>query len=593
MNRLVRGCALAIALVMGGFAAHAEPFAYLSDTLGRQVVVIDTALRQVVANIPIDGAPTAVAIPPVGWLGYVVTDGNALTVLDTSGQRALGKVPVGSDVEAIAYNPANGHLYLKPPYLPFCRGPLPCPAGGVPNMWVQVMEASTFSLLAKVDLPGPPCSMELDPVNPRAYLRGCDSSAVWVTDDVNYRMLATFNTTATLGGQISRSAADGRLYLNDSVNNRVVIVDPEGGASVGTIPAGTTPGAIVMNPSGTRAFVRNAGSNDVSVIDVPRAQVIATILPGVGAAGGMDITPDGQWLYVARPGAGRVTVVSVDTLNTVAEIGVPVGTNAPGHFIGGLSQPPSQAPGPLTGLWWNPAEPGWGMHLAQRSNTVFAAWFTYDPAGAAKWYIASNCQIQPPLACPTCVTNAFCTGNLYEATGPAFFTGPFNAAAVNLTQVGALQMTFQGPDNATITWSVKGNVHNTAIQRQVFRTGASPATDYTDLWFNAFESGWGLGVVQQADLMFVTWYVYDDGGAPVWYFASNCAVSAAGNGCSGKLYRTAGPAGPASGQAFDPSKVRVTEVGQIDVSFTDANNGMISYSVNGRTGTRSITRQVF
>ena len=32
-------------------------------------------------------------------------------------------------------------------------------------------------------------------------------------------------------------------------------------------------------------------------------------------------------------------------------------------------------------MWWNPAESGWGISIAQHASTnqVFAVWYTYDP----------------------------------------------------------------------------------------------------------------------------------------------------------------------------------------------------------------------
>jgi hypothetical protein len=93
--------------------------------------------------------------------------------------------------------------------------------------------------------------------------------------------------------------------------------------------------------------------------------------------------------------------------------------------------------------------------------------------------------------------------------------------------------------------------------------------------------------------MFLTWFVYEDTGRPIWYVASNCTVKANGNGCSGTLYRTSGPPGPITSATFDSSKVRVTAVGTIDATFTDSNNGVITYTAEGVPGSKSITRQLF
>jgi len=97
-------------------------------------------------------------------------------------------------------------------------------------------------------------------------------------------------------------------------------------------------------------------------------------------------------------------------------------------------------------------------------------------------------------------------------------------------------------------------------------------------------------LTQQYQVIFAAWYVYSDAGQPVWYVVPNCAVNAAGNRCTGAVYRTTGPA---FGPTFNPSAVTPFEVGTATFVFTDANNGSLSYTVNGVSGSKNITRQIF
>ncbi len=118
---------------------------------------------------------------------------------------------------------------------------------------------------------------------------------------------------------------------------------------------------------------------------------------------------------------------------------------------------------------------------------------------------------------------------------------------------------------------------------------APPAANYSDLWYNPNESGWGVAFVQHTSGMaFVAWYTYDTFGNPKWYVASSCRV--AGSGCTGTLYETSGPP---FGPSFDPSRVVVRTVGTISFSFSSANSGTMSYTVNGSSGTKSISRQAY
>ena len=243
------------------------------------------------------------------------------------------------------------------------------------------------------------------------------------------------------------------------------------------------------------------------------------------------------------------------------------------------------APGALSGLWWNPSESGWGISFAQRRNVIFAAWYTYDTSGNPKWYVASNCA----MPSGTTGTSGTCTGTLYEVSGPTFFGSSFDPTRVQASTVGSLQVNFRDANNATMSYTVNGQSRTIPIARQVFQSGsASPAVDYTDLWWNPQESGWGMAATQQYGAMFLAWFVYDGSGKPMWYVSPDCVV--AGSRCSGTLYRTTGPA---FGPTFDSSAVHGTAVGSVTMSFTDANNATLSYTVDGASSTKTITRQAF
>ncbi len=74
------------------------------------------------------------------------------------------------------------------------------------------------------------------------------------------------------------------------------------------------------------------------------------------------------------------------------------------------------------------------------------------------------------------------------------------------------------------------------------------------LWWNApaeSESGWGINLAHQGDVIFATWFTYDHSGKPWWL--SMTAAKVADNVYSGDLVETHGPA--FSAVPFDPTKV--------------------------------------
>lgn len=119
------------------------------------------------------------------------------------------------------------------------------------------------------------------------------------------------------------------------------------------------------------------------------------------------------------------------------------------------------------------------------------------------------------------------------------------------------------------------------------------SVDYTDLWYNPSESGWGVNVIQQAQTLFATLFVYGSDNVPHWYVASDLEPATAGsqNVFAGTLYETSGPWFGAA--TFNAASVTDTPVGAMTFTFTDAADGILQYSVNGTPVTKTIQRQTW
>ena len=127
--------------------------------------------------------------------------------------------------------------------------------------------------------------------------------------------------------------------------------------------------------------------------------------------------------------------------------------------------------------------------------------------------------------------------------------------------------------------------------------GAEPnlalATNYTDLWWNPQESGWGVNFTHQGDTIFATWFTYDDARQPWWLIAQL-------DKAAGGVY--AGPVSTVTGPAFgsapfppggSPGGAIETPVGSATVSFANGNAATFSSTVDGTAQTKAISRQVF
>jgi hypothetical protein len=106
------------------------------------------------------------------------------------------------------------------------------------------------------------------------------------------------------------------------------------------------------------------------------------------------------------------------------------------------------------------------------------------------------------------------------------------------------------------------------------------ATNYQDLWWAApppgFESGWGVNLTHEGDIIFLTWFTYDLDGKPLWLSAT-IRKSAPGV-YGGAMYRTTGPA--FSALPWNKANVAATQVGDVTVTFANGNSATFHYTLS-------------
>jgi hypothetical protein len=120
------------------------------------------------------------------------------------------------------------------------------------------------------------------------------------------------------------------------------------------------------------------------------------------------------------------------------------------------------------------------------------------------------------------------------------------------------------------------------------------STNLTDMWVNNQESGWGLFIDQQADVILGTLFIYDKFGTATWYTVQWKLTSVGpGNTPSytGTLYQTSGPA--FSTVPYDPKLVTYRQVGDATIQFGDDAHALLNYTIDGGGAVKQITRFTF
>ena len=142
----------------------------------------------------------------------------------------------------------------------------------------------------------------------------------------------------------------------------------------------------------------------------------------------------------------------------------------------------------------------------------------------------------------------------------------------------------------------------------------TPAANYTDMWYLASESGWGVSFTQHtgSNQVFAVWYTYDPRATdpsgpgrfkPLWIVMPGGTWTTP-TSITGPVYVTNGT--PFSQSGSNPPAA--TQVGSFTFSFSGTANGTFSYSIAPPaglpasdpaaglppfSGTKSITRQSF
>lgn len=135
-----------------------------------------------------------------------------------------------------------------------------------------------------------------------------------------------------------------------------------------------------------------------------------------------------------------------------------------------------------------------------------------------------------------------------------------------------------------------GSAQFTVTDNNATKTGPLPLVDYTDHWWNPQESGMGFSIMQHpSDRIFAAWFVYDQAGQPTWYTLQP-GQWLSPTVYSGPIYKTTGTY---LGVTYDPGQLVVTSVGTGTFSFHSYSSATFTYTVEGKEGSKEITRLSF
>lgn len=217
--------------------------------------------------------------------------------------------------------------------------------------------------------------------------------------------------------------------------------------------------------------------------------------------------------------------------------------------VGAFDVNKPQLPASTPGLWYQPAESGWGIWLDQNPQGVtFATWLTFDAEGRTTWFVMPN-------GLP--VGRNLIEGDVYQPSGPAYSAATFDpqrvrvGAPVGRFRVGAAEdgaLMFE----ARMT-GLASDFRKFVVPMSVTDSNGVACDDSSGGWWQPARAGWGFGLQGSAfkrdcGLAFA-WATYDEGERPIWFFAG--MAPAGPNEMRGMGYQ---PTGSPYSVPFDPGR---------------------------------------
>jgi hypothetical protein len=256
-----------------------------------------------------------------------------------------------------------------------------------------------------------------------------------------------------------------------------------------------------------------------------------------------------------------------------------------------------------SGIYWNPAESGWGIAVDQQGDTVFAVLLHYGPGGQPTWYVMPD--MAKDKFNPFVGSRTIHEGAVYQATAtrtPAESKSIY-ASSVVVESRGAAGINFETAGDSAFWYQIGGYNGYKTVRPLAFSQSVpvceeddgalAESKNYQGMWWNApagSEVGWALYLAHQGDVVFAVSLGYDEQGSATWH--SMALTKGEGESYGGAVIRTTGPAYDTG--AFDPDAVTRTEVGTAALEFSDGDNGVFALALNdGAQPTKNITRLRF
>lgn len=257
------------------------------------VVELNPANRELLASAQVGLAPDGIAYDIANGDLYVLNENNNnVSILNGATLTSLGAITVGNSPDGIAYDPANGDLFVA--------------TWG--SFSVDVISGANNSLFKTIDTGGELDGVVYDNQNGEVYAEDYSYGKVHVINASTYGFVTNVSVGENpVGGTFD--ASNGNIYITDSVSGAVSVINGSSNSVATTITVGSDPVDAAFDASNGDIYVSNDGSDSVSVINGTTSKVVTTLSVGAEPVSIAYDSPSGN-TYVVNFRDGNLSVIS-------------------------------------------------------------------------------------------------------------------------------------------------------------------------------------------------------------------------------------------------------------------------------------------
>jgi YVTN family beta-propeller protein len=275
---------------------------YVSMPSVNQIAVIDTATWRSVLEVEAGPNPLRLSLQPDEKYLWVGNDAEGIdaqggvTVIDTSQDKVIARIPTGPGHHEIAFSTDGGYAFVT---------------NKRKEGTVSIIDTRQLQKVSSIEVGGFPVSIAFSKLSRAAYVANEEDGTITVIDGQNHRIRSMIRTKP--GVKVIRFADNGRwgFVLNEK-ESMVHILDSSTDRIMHSVEVGSSPEQVSFSKA--YAYIRSRGTEQVTMIQLGslgrRESLPVTQIPGGETSPEKGSSPASADAIVATPEGNSVLIAN-------------------------------------------------------------------------------------------------------------------------------------------------------------------------------------------------------------------------------------------------------------------------------------------